>query len=250
MSCRSELSNKSIYRFTKIIYYQSNQTGCSYNYNCNDLMATWRYNSFMTRPDFYSEAANFLKHIDADWAWLVQSVGPCIFTPKPEREPYEALVRAVAYQQLSTKAGDAILGKLKRHFDTFPSPSQLIAAEFDELRGAGFSGRKIETLKGIAEGAINGLVPTRKAADAMSNEALIERLVTLKGIGQWTVEMMLMFTLERMDILPADDFGITDGYRRLKKLDTAPKRKQMAEIGMAWSPYRTVASWYLWRVPK
>ncbi len=156
----------------------------------------------------------------------------------------------MAYQQLSTKAGDAILRKFIHHFGAFPTPPQLISAEFDNLRSVGFSGRKIETLKGIAEGAVNGLVPSRETADAMSDADLITRLVTLKGIGQWTVEMMLMFTLERMDILPADDFGITDGYRRLKKLDAAPKRKSMAEIGMAWSPYRTVASWYLWRVPK
>jgi DNA-3-methyladenine glycosylase II len=204
----------------------------------------------MATADFYTKASDFLMGIDSDWKHLVQTVGPCTFTAKPEREPYEALVRAVAYQQLSTKAGDAILGKFIRLFGVFPTPQQLIATEFDDLRGAGFSGRKIETLKAIAEGAITGLVPARATADAMSDEALIERLVTLKGIGQWTVEMMLMFTLERMDILPADDFGVTDGYRRLKKLDAAPKGKQMAEIGMVWSPYRTVASWYLWRVPK
>ncbi len=84
----------------------------------------------------------------------------------------------------------------------------------------------------------------------MSNETLIQQITTIKGIGQWTVEMMLMFTLARMDILPADDFAIVEGYKRLKNLETAPKRKQMAEIGQAWSPYRTVASWYLWRVPK
>ena len=204
----------------------------------------------MTKADFYTEASNFLMGVDSDWNCLIQTVGPCTFTSKPEREPYEALVRAVAYQQLSTKAGDTILGKFIRQFGAFPSPPQLISAEFDDLRSAGFSGRKIETLKGIAQGAIDGLVPSRVIADAMSDEALIEQLVTLKGIGQWTVEMMLMFTLERMDILPADDFGITDGYRRLKKLDAAPKRKQMAEIGLAWSPYRTIASWYLWRVPK
>ena len=204
----------------------------------------------MTKADFYTEASNFLMGVDSDWNCLIQTVGPCTFTSKPEREPYEALVRAVAYQQLSTKAGDAILGKFIRQFGAFPTPPQLISAEFDDLRSAGFSGRKIETLKGIAQGAIDGLVPSREIADAMSDEALIEQLVTLKGIGQWTVEMMLMFTLERMDILPADDFGIADGYRRLKKLDAAPKRKQIAEIGLAWSPYRTIASWYLWRVPK
>jgi len=204
----------------------------------------------MIEEDIYTKATRFLMDIDSDWNSLIQSVGPCALTPKPEREPYEALVRAVAYQQLSTKAGDAILGKFLRHFGTFPTPQQLIAAEFDDLRAAGFSGRKIETLKGIANGVISGLVPSRQIADTMSDAALIEHLVTLKGIGQWTVEMMLIFTLERMDILPADDFGITDGYRRLKKLDTAPKRKEMAEIGKAWSPYRTIASWYLWRVPR
>jgi len=204
----------------------------------------------MTSADFYTKASHFLMGVDSDWNCLVQTIGPCTFTSKPEREPYEALVRAVAYQQLSTKAGDAILRKLILHFGTFPTPQQLMAAEFGALRGVGFSGRKIETLQGIANGVITGLVPSREIADAMSDADLIERLVTLKGIGRWTVEMMLMFTLQRMDILPVDDFGITEGYRRLKKLDTAPKRKQMAEIGIAWSPYRTVASWYLWRVPK
>lgn len=204
----------------------------------------------MTAKDIYSDATDFLKTIDDDWARLIQIVGACAFTPKLEREPYEALIRAVAYQQLSTKAGDAILGKLIRLFDAFPTPQQLITAEFDDLRAAGFSSRKIETLKGIAEGALNGLVPSRDIANVMSDEALIKQLVTLKGIGQWSVEMMLMFTLQRMDILPAGDFGIAEGYKRLKKLDTAPKPKQLAEIGLAWSPYRTIASWYLWRAPK
>jgi len=200
--------------------------------------------------DIYTEASRFLMNVDADWNKLVQEVGPCLFAAKPERNPYEALVRAVAYQQLSTKAGDAILGKFIRHFGAFPTPQQLLATEFDDLRATGFSGRKIETLQGIAAGTISGLVPAREIADTMSNEELIARLITLKGIGQWTVEMMLMFTLQRMDILPVDDFGVVDGYRRLKQLDNAPKRKQMAEIGKAWSPYRTIASWYLWRVPK
>jgi DNA-3-methyladenine glycosylase II len=204
----------------------------------------------MNSTDFYADAEQFLMSIDADWKKLITTVGRCAFTPKSAREPYEALVRAVAYQQLSTKAGDAILGKFLRHFDGFPQPEQLIAAQFDDLRAVGFSGRKIETVKGIAQATLTGLVPSRQIADTMTDEALIAQLVTLKGIGQWTVEMMLMFTLQRMDILPADDLGIVEGYRRLKKLDVAPKRKQMAELGKAWSPHRTIASWYLWRVPK
>ena len=204
----------------------------------------------MFNAQYYAEATQFLSAVDDDWASLIATVGACGFTPKAERNPYEALVRAVAYQQLHQKAGYAILGKFIQHFGQFPTPEKLIAAEFDDLRACGFSGRKIETLKGIADGAISGLVPPRDIADSLSNEVLIARLVTLKGIGQWTVEMMLMFTLQRMDILPADDFGVCGGYKRLKQLDTALKRKEMAEIGLAWSPHRTVASWYLWRVPK
>ena len=83
----------------------------------------------------------------------------------------------------------------------------------------------------------------------MPDETLIDRLVTLRGVGRWTVEMLLIYTLERSDILPADDFGVRDGYRRLKRLETMPTRKQMADIGRAWSPYRTIAAWYLWRMP-
>lgn len=199
----------------------------------------------------YQQATDFLSAIDADWAALISVVGPCTFESKPEREPYEALVRAVAYQQLHGKAGDAIIKRfLAIYGDTFPAPRQLLATEFDVLRACGFSGRKIETIQGISEGALSGIVPSRHEADAMPDEALIQRLTTLKGIGRWTVEMLLIFTLERMDVLPADDFGVLEGYKRLKKLNMAPKRKEIAEIGKAWSPYRTIASWYLWRVPK
>jgi len=203
----------------------------------------------------HQQATDFLSAIDADWANLIDTVGTCQFEPKAERNPYEALVRAVAYQQLHTKAGNAILAKFTRHFgqngdQAFPRPEQLIVAQFDDLRACGFSGRKIETIQGIANGAVNGLVPSIEAAYKMSNAELIERLISLKGIGQWTVEMMLMFTLERMDILPVTDFAVLEGYKRLKKLDSAPKPKQMANIALAFSPYRTVASWYLWRVPR
>lgn len=206
----------------------------------------------ISQPPVYAEATQFLSNIDEDWAQLINTVGACKFAAETEAglSPYEALVQAVCYQQLHGKAGDAIFAKFKTHFGGFPTPEQLVAASFDDLRACGFSGRKIETIQGIAAAVINGLVPSRLAAEAMSNEDLIARLVTLKGIGQWTVEMMLIFTFERMDILPVDDFAVVEGYMRLKKLETKPKPKQMAEIGSAWAPYRTVASWYLWRVPK
>ena len=205
----------------------------------------------LTNTLHFQQATNFLTSLDTDWAQLIQTVGECQFEPKPAREPYEALIRAVAYQQLHAKAGDGIIRKLLNIYgDAFPAPSQLLATEFDSLKACGFSARKIETILGIAEGAISGLVPTRTDADAMADEDLIQRLVPLKGIGRWTVEMLLMFTMARMDILPADDFGVVQGYKRLKKLEVAPTRKEITEIGKTWSPYRTIASWYLWRVPK
>lgn len=205
----------------------------------------------MESTNKYQSVTNFLASLDADWAQLINTVGPCTFEPKPAREPYEALIRAVAYQQLHAKAGDTILNRLLNIYgNVFPSPNQLLATHFDALRTCGFSARKIETIHGVAKGAISGLVPSRDAADTMTDEDLIARLVTLKGIGRWTVEMLLMFTLKRMDILPADDFGVVEGYKRLKQLEAAPTRKKMSEIAKAWSPHRTIASWYLWRVPK
>ena len=198
----------------------------------------------------HQEASQFLSVLDSDWADLIATVGACTFEPRTACEPYEALVLAVAGQQLHIKAAAAITLKFINYFGAFPTPQQLLAAPFDDLRACGFSGRKIETIQGIASATISGVVPSFAVAQTMTDEALIKQLVTLKGIGQWTVEMLLMFTLARMDILPADDFGVVQGYKRLKKREAAPKRKEMAEIAQAWAPHRTVASWYLWRVPK
>ena len=196
-------------------------------------------------------ASQFLSQIDDDWAQLVEMVGECDFEQRQENEPYAALIRAVAYQQLHGKAGDAIFKRfLTIYNNSFPTPCQLLATQFDYLRACGFSARKIETIQGIALASLSEFVPSRLEADTMSVEALIDRLTKLKGIGQWSVEILLMFTLNRLDVLPAGDLGIVQGYKRLKKLDHAPCAKQMTEIAKAYRPYRTVASWYLWRVPK
>lgn len=200
----------------------------------------------------YTAAEDFLRNLDDDWARAVDLVGPCRHDPKAAREPYEALIRAIAYQQLTARAGDAILARLKALCpdDPFPKPDAIIAAEFDALRGCGFSASKIATIRAIAEGSKTGLIPSRAVAVAMDDEALISRISAIKGIGRWTVEMLLMYSLERADILPADDFGVREGYRALKGLAEQPKPKALREIALAWSPYRTVASWYLWRVPR
>ncbi|QBR00189.1 DNA-3-methyladenine glycosylase family protein [Paraburkholderia pallida] len=199
----------------------------------------------------FREATGFLASVDEDWAQHIARVGPCRHEPKPAREPYEALVRAIAYQQLHAKAGDAILGRLLALYpgEDFPSPEQLLATEPAQQRACGFSATKLETIRGIAQATVDGVVPTRAQALHLSDEALIERLVTLRGVGRWTVEMFLIYTLERLDVLPADDFGVREGYRRLKGLEKSPTPREMRTIGEVFKPWRTVAAWYLWRLP-
>ena len=202
-------------------------------------------------PQAYQQAAGFLVDLDEDWARHIAATGPCRHEAKPAREPFEALVRAIAYQQLHARAGDAILGRLMALYpgEGFPAPGQLLDTDPERQRACGFSAAKIATIRGIAQASVEGIVPTRAEALQLSDDTLIDRLVALRGVGRWTVEMFLIYTLERSDILPADDFGVREGYRRLKGLDKALTPRQMREIGKAWSPYRTVAAWYLWRMP-
>lgn len=202
-------------------------------------------------PRAYRKAGRFLSELDEDWARHIAAVGPCRHEAKPAREPYEALVRAIAYQQLHAKAGDAILGRLLALYPgvSFPAPEQLLASDPQTQRACGFSATKLATIRGIAQATVTGIVPSLKEAQGLPDAALIERLVSLRGVGRWTVEMLLIYSLERSDILPVDDLGVREGYGRLKGLEKAPTPRQMREIGEAWSPFRTVAAWYLWRLP-
>lgn len=200
-------------------------------------------------PEAYREATQHLAALDPDWSRHIAAIGPCLHQATPGREPYEALVRAIAYQQLHARAAEAILGRLLALFpaDDFPQPEQLLAVTPETLRACGFSASKLETVQGIAQATLEGLVPTREQALTMADEALIERLVALRGVGRWTVEMLLIYSLGRSDILPVDDFGVREGYRRLKGLEKAPTPAQLRSLGGAWRPFRTVAAWYLWR---
>ena len=202
-------------------------------------------------PRTYRQAAKFLSDQDAHWASHIATVGPCRHEAKPAREPYEALVRAIAYQQLHAKAGDAILGRLLALYPgtSFPFPEQLLATNPESQRACGFSAAKLATIRGIAQATVENVVPTLDEARRLPDAVLLERLMSLRGVGRWTVEMFLIYSLQRSDILPVDDFGVREGYRRLKGLKKAPTPRQMRDIGNAWSPWRTVAAWYLWRLP-
>jgi DNA-3-methyladenine glycosylase II len=196
-----------------------------------------------------TDALRHLRRCDPVMAQLIRRAGP--YQPKPERAhgPYEALVRAVAHQQLTGKAANTILGRFCALYggSGFPEPALLVATPDEHLRGCGFSRAKAAALKDIAAKTLDGTIPTRRTLARMKNEAIIERLIEARGVGRWTVEMFLMFTLGRPDILPVDDYGIRMGYRIAYGKRTMPKPKALAKFGERWAPYRTTASWYLWR---
>jgi DNA-3-methyladenine glycosylase II len=183
------------------------------------------------------------------WAALIARIGPSRLAPDAAREPYQALVRAIAYQQLHARAAENILGRFFALYPSagFPPPEFVLATEDAVLRGCGFSASKTTAIRDIARKAADGVVPTRRAAKRLSDAALIERLTTIRGVGRWTVEMLLMFCLGRPDVLPVDDFGVREGFRRLHDLPAPPKPKDLASHGEAWAPYRSTAAWYLWR---
>jgi DNA-3-methyladenine glycosylase II len=196
----------------------------------------------------YSPAELFLSNIDQDWSELVAQIGARPQLNASTVEPYQALIHAIAHQQLHGRAAEAILGRFKAMYDTgFPTAEDILNTDPLRLRECGFSTTKIATIMGIAEKTIEGIVPPKALAHTLSNEELITRLTTLRGIGRWTVEIFMMHNLARPDILPVDDFGVREGWKILKSLETQPKPKELAEIGQAWSPYRSTAAWYLWR---
>lgn len=186
---------------------------------------------------------------DPVMAQLIARHGRCALAPRLARSPYEALVTAVLYQQLAGKAAETILRRLLALFpdQPFPSPDALIAVEADALRSAGVSRQKQSYLRDIAIKARDGVIPAAPGAlDRLSDDAIVARLTQARGVGRWTVEMFLIFTLGRLDVLPRDDYGIRAGYAAAYGTPM-PAPGQLHAAGTAWAPYRSVAAWYLWR---
>jgi len=179
---------------------------------------------------------------------LIKAHGPCKLVPQM-RSPYEALISAVAHQQLHGNAAEAILRRFKALFpkNRFPKPEQVLEADEITLRGCGFSMGKLLAIRDIAAKTLSGQIPTRAAALKLDDAELIERLVEVRGVGRWTVEMLLIFTLGRPDVFPSDDYGVRNGWRIAKKLDEMPKPKEFRLLAERWQPHRTLAAWYLWR---
>ena len=196
-----------------------------------------------------SEALRHLRRVDPVMAQLIRRAGPYAVKSERGTGAYEALVEAVAHQQLTGKAARTILGRFYALYggDCCPEPARLVETPDEALRGCGFSRAKSASLKDIAAKALDGTIPPRRAFARMKNEVIIERLIEARGVGRWTVEMFLMFTLGRPDVLPVDDYGIRLGYKIAYGKRTLPKQKALAKFGERWAPYRTTASWYLWR---
>ena len=178
----------------------------------------------------------------------IKRVGRIRREPLSHSEPYHALLSAVAHQQLHARAAEAILGRLKALTGgDYPEPAALLTLSDENLRGCGLSAAKAAAMRDIAAKAQDGTIPPRRRALRLPDEELIARLTTIRGVGQWTVEMLLIFTLRRPDVFPVDDFGVREGYRLLHGLAAQPKPKAFEQIGAAYAPYRSTAALYLWR---
>ena len=180
---------------------------------------------------------------------LIRDIGPYRLMPRVRRSPFESLARAIAYQQLHEKAAESILRRFVALFPTkrFPQPGDLLAMNEQAIRDAGFSQAKVAALRDLAAKTLDGTVPTGAIVRKFDDEAIIERLIAVRGVGRWTVEMLLIFQLGRPDVLPVDDFGVRNGFRIAYGKRSMPKPNEVLRYGERWKPYRTAAAWYLWR---
>ncbi len=190
-----------------------------------------------------------LSAVDPVMKKLIAEIGPCRLEPEPWRSPFQSLVQAVAHQQLNGTAANTILTRFKKLFPgrRFPKPEDLAKVTDDQIRACGFSFAKIRAIRDLAAKTLDGTIPTSRQIEKMSDREIIERLTAARGVGRWTVEMLLIFQLGRPDVLPADDFGVRNGFRLAYKKRQMPKPKALLAFGKKWRPHATTAAWYLWR---
>lgn len=209
----------------------------------------------------HTAACEHLSRVDRQLARVIARTGACRLQQETTQSIFDALLESIVYQQLNGKVAATIMSRVKALFpentrrirtrrglvDGFPTPEQILGASDELLRSAGLSRNKMLAIRDLAAKTLDGTVPTAKQAHRMSDEELVERLIAVRGIGRWTVEMLLIFRLARPDVLPVDDYGVRKGFANMRKLAELPKPKELMAYGERWRPYRSVASWYLWR---
>lgn len=178
---------------------------------------------------------------------LIEHAGPFALAPRRQKAPFPSLLRAIVYQQLSGKAAATIHGRVLELFPgrRHPTPAEFLDLDEQHLRGAGLSRNKLLAARDLAARVLDGTVPSLRALRRMHDEEIVTRLTAVRGVGRWTAEMLLIFTLGRPDVLPLNDLGVLKGFTRMYGGEPDPAR--LAKQGESWRPYRSVASWYLWR---
>jgi 3-methyladenine DNA glycosylase/8-oxoguanine DNA glycosylase len=216
-------------------------------------MATQAQAPIVRRPDglSYDPVVACLHVAEADpvMGGLMARVGEFTLRPLPTQSLFTALLRSIVYQQLTGKAAATILGRVNRLFAPrrFPTPRELLLVSPERLREAGLSAAKTAALRDLAQRTLEGTVPSMARIRRMEDEEIIERLTLVRGIGRWTVEMLLIFRLGRPDVLPVTDLGVRKGFGLMFRRGRLPEAATMMRRAERWRPYRSVASWYLWR---
>jgi 3-methyladenine DNA glycosylase/8-oxoguanine DNA glycosylase len=205
--------------------------------------------SKLTLPFDHMEAHAYLCKIDKRLAGVIERVGEFQFKLDECDSVYESLLEAIMHQSIAGKAAQVIFARIVAlgTDGRCPTPQELLRVSKPKLRKAGLSRAKVAAVRDLAQKTIDGIVPTIEAAEKMSDQELVDRLISVRGIGAWTVEMFLIFRLGRPDVLPIHDYGVQKGYAITYRKKNIPKPKDLLKFGERWRPYRTVASWYMWR---
>jgi 3-methyladenine DNA glycosylase/8-oxoguanine DNA glycosylase len=203
----------------------------------------------VTAPFDAPAAVRYLRKADPALAGVIRRAGPCELAPRLRHSPFEELLEAIVYQQLSGKAAATIYGRVRGLFPARRAlvPQALLDAPEEALRGAGLSRAKLAAARDLAAKTLEGVVPTAAALRRMPDEEIIQRLTVVRGVGTWTVQMLLIFRLGRPDVLPIHDLGIQKGFQRTFETRQWPKPGRIERHGERWRPFRSVAAWYLWR---
>ena len=197
----------------------------------------------------HDDAHRHLAATDPRIAQLIARSRRYDITPSLSIRPFDALAESIAYQQLSGKAAATIWGRVRALYPRkkYLDPKLVLATPDEKLRAAGLSRSKVAALKDLAAKTVDGTVPSARSLAKMTDEEIIERLITVRGIGRWTVEMLLLFDLGRRDVWPVHDYGVRKGFAKTFGRRKLPTPKQLMKLGEKWRPYRSAAAWYFWR---
>lgn len=202
------------------------------------------YNQVMSTPEFL-RARRHLGRRDAVLKSVIRSVGPC--TLQFESDHFAVLARSIISQQISTKAARAITERvLKALGRSGLRPAAILRLDDETMRAAGLSANKQKSLRDLAEHCVSGAIPLKKLAD-LPDEEVIDKLIPVRGIGRWTAEMFLIFSLGRLDVLPVGDYGLRAAVQRVYDLPELPGKRELEPLAAPWAPFRSVATWYFWR---